>query len=271
MSANSSKAFEDKTKDLANSDIEEQPFGDDSSKTSNEATCYSKEQIITNNNIGTYAVDEDEDDDSVKSMLEMMDFMNDPENRNKNESLKVKARRSLKKWKWKSPPSLLGEMSDDDGDEKSMVSYDCIALSSLRAMKRSGGKVKNYNENDEESVFSKPRSVLGKGCDDDDYDDAKSQSTTSTKNTGHGSDADADADADSPSQKQRNPKRKLRYILPLACFLAIVLLLGILILGYSLYALRQDEDEDLSIFTKEFWKEQVPRTLAFWKQDEGEE
>jgi hypothetical protein len=212
---------------------------------------------------------DDGEDDSVQSMLEMMETKNDPNNKylvnnnnNINRSLQSKARGSLAKWRWRSPPSILGGMSDDD---KSLASYDFIALSSLKNMLRnedtatSISSVVENDDDDEESLRSKPTSVRSGD------DDVKSDGTTSTKNTGNRSDAGLQQ-----SQSPLRGRRRMKYIILLASFLAILLLLGILVLSYSLYALRNEEDEDLSVFTRNFWNEELSKTLAFWKEDENE-
>lgn len=214
----------------------------------------------------------DADDDSVRSMLEMMETKNDPSQQNKparsNSLRKKKPRRSLNRWRWMSPPQ--NHHQEDVEEEESLESYDCIALSSLKKKLTSGwGDSKNdidieednddddddVDVGDEESQHSKPTSL--------------SDGTTTTKNTGNGSDSHG-AEGATNSLVAQNFKSHLRlkYVFPLACFLAIVLLLGILILSYSLYALRQEDGgEGLTIFTSEFWRKEVPKTLAFWKED----
>jgi hypothetical protein len=189
----------------------------------------------------------DIEDDSVQSMLEMMETKDDPGNNipgNKylvnsknNKSLRSKARGSLPNFRWGSPPSLLGGMSDD----KSLASYDCIALSSLKKVLRNedtatvdSSVVENNDDNDEESMRSKPTRVRSGD------DDAKSDGTTSTKNTVNGS--DDNLQQTTPSQSKFLGRRRMKYMILLASFLAILLLLGILVLSYSLYALRNEED-----------------------------
>ena len=210
------------------------------------------------------------DDDSVNSMLEMMDTKDDPATRLKNQpSLQTKARRSLNKWRLKysvPPPSLLGEMGtndeDGDGDARSdhddytIGSYDCIALSSLREKLRTRGTRKTSNTNeetDEESLRSSTKSFGS--------DDGKSDATTATI-----------TDESNGSITESFPIRNHGQIYTgiLACFLALILLLGIVVLSYSLYALRQPDGEESTVFTAEFWKEEIPKALAFWKDDEDD-
>ena len=190
----------------------------------------------------------DIEDDSVQSMLEMMETKDDPGNNvpgNKylvntknNKSLRSKARGSLPNFRWGSPPSLLGGMS---GDDKSLASYDCIALSSLKKVLRNedtatvdSSVVENNDDNDEESMRSKPTRVRSGD------DDAKSDGTTSTKNTVNG--PNDNLQQTTPSQSKFLGRRRMKYMILLASFLAIMLLLGILVLSYSLYALRNEED-----------------------------
>jgi len=60
--------------------------------------------------------------------------------------------------------------------------------------------------------------------------------------------------------------RRLKCILCAGCTLAFVLLLGIAALGYTLYAIRNEDEGALSLFTKEFW-ENAGDKIAFWKKD----
>lgn len=250
------------------------PFGDDAS---NNETSPDQEDERSNRDPTGLFLDENRDsyrfggdDDSVNSMLEMMDTKNDPQNRLKNQpSLQTKARRSLNKWRLKysvPPPSLLGEMStnDEDGDgdgdarndhdDYTIGSYDCIALSSLREKLRTRGTSKTSStseETDAESLRSNPKSFGS--------DDGKSGATTATI-----------TDESNGSINESFPIRKhgQLYTGIMACFLALILLLGIVVLSYSLYALRQPDDEEITVFTAEFWKEDVPKALAFWKDED---
>lgn len=204
------------------------------------------------------------DDDSVQSMLEMMETKDDPKYKNKSlaKSLRNKAKGSMNKWRWKYLGGTTYDDDDDDNtdgqDEESVESYDCIALSSLKEKLRNFSAPNGDDDDfdfDIESLRSKPRS--------DKTDDEKSVGTTTTKNTTHGSD-----DIVSASYRNQLRRRRLKYMYLFATFFAILLLLGITVLSYSLYALRQEgEDENLSIFTRQFWREEVPKSLAFWKKD----
>jgi len=223
--------------------------------------------------------DDDDESDSVRSMLEMMETKDRPRHNpaNKSKSRRSDETRGSAKWRWKSPPSLLGRNRDDDDDDEgeeddddaSLRSYDCIALASLRAMthpKRRGDSNRNSSdeEDDEESLRSKPT-----GFRNDDDDDAKSDGTTTTKNSGNRSEDDVPS---SPWHPRNRRRTELKYIVLFASFLATLLLLGILVLSYSLYALRHEEyDENLSIFGKDFWRKDIPNTIAFWEKDDGEQ
>ena len=200
------------------------------------------------------------EENSVNSMLDMMDTKDDPETRRKNQpSLRTKARRSLNKLKWNygAPPVfLVGDKktnndNDDDHDDFTIGSFDCIALSSLREKLKLRTKIKNENDDDdEESMRSKPKS-----------EDGKSQTTTVTI---------TDESNGSITTSYPIRKRGSIYTTILACFLGFVLLLGIVILSYTLYALRQQEQdgEEVTVFAAEFWKEEVPKALAFWRDDD---
>jgi len=201
-----------------------------------------------------------DDGDSVQSMLEMMQTKHRTVNNNKK--LLSKAIRSrMTKWKWASNGHVQGGNSvsknnddDDDDDDDSQMSYDCIALDSLKDKLRNGETRENIfddMDDDIESTRSKSRG-----------DDAKSDGTPTTKNSGN------ESDGASPEGKQLQRRLNMKYVIPLASFLAIVLLLGIIILSYALYALRKEDGEDLSVFTKEFWNEDLPKALAFWKKDD---
>ncbi len=67
-------------------------------------------------------------------------------------------------------------------------------------------------------------------------------------------------------EKSPRRRRRLRCILCAGCTLAFVLLLGIAALGYTLYAIRNEDEGALSLFTKEFW-ENAGDKMAFWKKD----
>jgi hypothetical protein len=205
-----------------------------------------------------------DDGDSVQSMLEMMQTKHRTVN-NKKKLLSKAIRSRMTKWKWTSNGHVQGENSgsknndndDDDDDDDSQMSYDCIALDSLKDKLRNGETRENIfddMDDDIESTRSKSRG-----------DDAKSDGTPTTKNSGN------ESDGASPEGKQLQRRLNMKYVIPLASFLAIVLLLGIIILSYALYALRKEDGEDLSVFTKEFWNEDLPEALAFWKKgDESE-
>jgi len=181
-----------------------------------------------------YASEED-DEDSVQSMLEMMEAKNKPEqqqqlndgwNTNSSKNSIRKKAKEVAKWSWKSPASLLGGLKDDD-DEDSVESYDCIALSSLKDKLRTG----TGNAFDEES-----------GETDD--SDTKSDGTGTTKNESES--------GLSPPTHSRIRNLDMKYVIPLASFLAVLLLLGIIALSYSLYSVRNEEH--VSVFTRDFWK-----------------
>lgn len=210
------------------------------------------------------------DDDSVRSMLEMMETKNDPSEQNETTTSvrKKKPRRSRNRWKWMSSQTPQNRNKEDVEEVESLVSYDCIALSSLKTKLTSGwGNINSAIDiedndddddvgvGDEESQRSKPTSF--------------SEGTTTTKNTGNGCDSHGAAGgADLHVDRNFKSPPKLKYVIPLACFLAIMLSLGILVLSYSLYALRQEDGgEGLTIFSSGFWRKEVPKTLAFWKKD----
>lgn len=291
MPGNPTNPFEDPTTDISRPDpdgeiaspsmnivdIEEQdktpkthttnPFDDDasddetSSDQDNERSTRDPTGLFLDENRDCYRFGGD--DDSVNSMLEMMENKDDPQTRLKNQpSLQTKARRSLNKWRLKyslPSPSLLGEMSTNDEDDDVDVrndrddytigSFDCIALSSLREKLRTRGKSKAINtneEDDEESLRSKS-------------DDGKSDATTATITD------ESNGSITEPSSIRNHGQI---YTGILACFLALILLLGIVVLSYSLYALRQPDGEEITVFTAEFWKEEVPKALAFWKEED---
>jgi len=209
-----------------------------------------------------------DDDDSVRSMLEMMETMHDPKQKylEKVRSLRSQVARGsfTKTWKtrWMPGGSKKGAASDDD---ESLESYDCIALSSLREMKRKGDSSKgNLHEDIESSTRSKSRSLSNSSD-----GDKSSDGTHTTKNTVSGSDTALTPLSSSRRGYFNNNPKRMTYIILLASFLALILFIGILVLSYSLHALRNEEDSEL--YTREFWKKDLPDTLAFWKKDNDHE
>ena len=208
-----------------------------------------------------------DEEDSVKSMLEMMENKEDYRNSQKprHKSLRHKARDSLTKtwrstaWRWTSiGGGGIDDLSDDASDDMFFdddESYDCIALS---ALKSAGIDVESLRSDRHRKLVSAP----DEGGDDDDLSKS-SDGTQTTKNT-HGTISNR-----SQSRSVLAPRRK-KYVFLVGSFLALVLFLGILVLSYSLYALRHEDTEELSIFTREFWKNDVLDTLLFWKKQEDD-
>jgi hypothetical protein len=64
-------------------------------------------------------------------------------------------------------------------------------------------------------------------------------------------------------------KRRFRCMMCTGCFLAFLLLLGIASLGYTLYAIRNEDKGAVSMFTRAFWTNAGTK-LAFWKNDDEE-
>ena len=72
------------------------------------------------------------------------------------------------------------------------------------------------------------------------------------------------------SEEPKSPPRRTRRFRCMMCAgfaLAFLLLVGIAALGYTLYAIRNEDEGALSLFTKEFW-DNAGDKMAFWKKDE---
>eukprot|EP00535_Pseudo-nitzschia_heimii_P003166 CAMPEP_0197174696 /NCGR_PEP_ID=MMETSP1423-20130617/1094_1 /TAXON_ID=476441 /ORGANISM="Pseudo-nitzschia heimii, Strain UNC1101" /LENGTH=999 /DNA_ID=CAMNT_0042623641 /DNA_START=85 /DNA_END=3084 /DNA_ORIENTATION=- len=74
-----------------------------------------------------------------------------------------------------------------------------------------------------------------------------------------------------PQKKPMFPTRgRFRCMMCGGCFLAFLLLLGIAALGYTLYAIRHEDQGALSLFTKQFWIN-AGEKIMFWKDNTDEE
>ena len=65
-------------------------------------------------------------------------------------------------------------------------------------------------------------------------------------------------------------RRRFRWVMCGGCFLAVLLLLGITALGYTLYAIRNEDEGALSLFSKQFWTN-AGNKILFWKDNDEEE
>ena len=73
-----------------------------------------------------------------------------------------------------------------------------------------------------------------------------------------------------PKAKDAPRRRRFRCMMCMGSFLAFLLLLGIASLGYTLYAIRNEDKGAVSMFTKEFWTNAGTK-LAFWKKNNDDE
>jgi len=112
----------------------------------------------------------------------------------------------------------------------------------------------------------------------DDNEFIMAEEGKSKKNKSFYSNDDDEDDEDKPSltnfqgdkemeSKESSPKkRQFRCVMCIGIFLGVIMLLGIAALGYTLYAIRHEDQGALSLFSKEFWKN-AGEKLAFWKKD----
>ncbi len=104
------------------------------------------------------------------------------------------------------------------------------------------------------------KKVVDKSFDDDDDDDDDDYD-------------DYEFDDEKQFQESEEPKspprrtRRFRCMMFAGFALAFLLLVGIAALGYTLYAIRNEDEGALSLFTKEFW-DNAGDKMAFWKKDE---
>lgn len=277
--------------------------------------------------------DESVTNESIQSMLEMMKNKKDKGHEQQQESCrKPSASGSYKNTTtlmaqrcFKSSPSLLVPKGNTEEDEysmaeKSIESYDCVALSSLKEMlvskppSKTGTTTTNPFDNDVPLRSNKKTNPF----DDDDDDDSDEESlktsnqsdivegchslpvttTTTSNNNNNNNDKYFDTDAKSVAtstttkktvtesahsrlvsqeqQEQHNETKGIMhhprfryYTIIFGSFFAILLLIGILVMGYLLYALRNEEDEDAqAFFTADFWKNDVKNALTFWQTND---
>lgn len=71
------------------------------------------------------------------------------------------------------------------------------------------------------------------------------------------------------SDKKSPKRRRFQCIMCAGCVLAFILLMGIAMLGYTLYAIRHEDEGALSLFTREFWGNAGDK-IAFWKKKDEE-
>eukprot|EP00536_Pseudo-nitzschia_multiseries_P011664 jgi/Psemu1/289828/fgenesh1_pg.410_\ len=226
---------------------------------------------------GNDDTDDTEEQNSIQSMLKMM--------MTKHSSL---------------PPLLFqGWSGDDDSTAVSAVSYDCIALDSLKnRLKAKKDRRKRDRDGDvEDAVQSIEMSddvsfscmsrlttwsrvsqttesqqhdeeIIAIRGDFDDDNDAKTTGTNSTDDTIQNSSSLSSQPGSTSSVDSKRPRRRFKCTVTVAICLAMLLLTGIIALGATLYEIRNDNGESLSMFSTDFWRVQVKNTLTFWKKED---
>ena len=140
--------------------------------------------------------------------------------------------------------STLPESPDNNEDE-----YGFVEEGKASKSRRSSSKKKKQNADKNQNSFS---------SDDDDEDEPSLPRF------------EGDRQFETTKAKDAPRRRRFKWMMCMGCFLAFLLLLGIASLGYTLYAIRNEDKGAVSMFTKKFWTNAGTK-LAFWKKNNDEE